>query len=368
VIRHCLFDWEGRHLADLNVTKATWTQTIGAPDQLKFDVPAWTSAMSKLDLDNLVTSVKTVIAVVDDGIFRAAGIVGDPDFDDDNGILQLSGIGWESMMQSRFVLPEPMGDLIGPDGKPVTTYDTNLSGWEYGTLIKKLIVQGRQHPAWRPPWVFEADRVGTREKFWAAADLKNLGEAVEDISNLEGGPEYDFVSRWDGAFGIEAFVRTGTDDDPELSSQLEYAFGIRGKNPSARKLKQKLVSSYLTSRVYMTGGKSDDRMLVSRADDETLLDLKFPFRETVDTSHSTVSEQPTLDSWATRRLAQGQRLGKFWTFEVRKDLAHQMRKGDWCTLQVRGSYMIPDGIYRRRVVALSGDVASRWFTVTTAEA
>lgn len=367
MIRHCLFDWEGQHLADLNVVKAPWTQTIGSPDQLKFDVPVSTSAMMRLDLDNLVTPEKTVIAVVDDGIFRAAGIVGPPEYDEDTKLLSIPASGWESMMQSRFVLPEPMGDLIGEDGKPVTTYDTNLSGWEYGTLIKKLIEQAGQHPSWRPPWVLEPDRVGTREKFWAAADLKNLGEAVEDISNLQGGPEYDFVSRWNG-FGIEAVVRTGTDAEPELSSQLEYAFGIRGKNPSARKLNQKLVSAYLASRVYMTGGKSDDRMLVSRADDDTLLNLGFPFRETVDTSHSTVSEQPTLDSWAARRLEQGQRLGKFWTFEVRKKLAHEIRKGDWCTIQVRGSYMIPDGIYRRRVVALSGDVTSPWFTVTTAEA
>lgn len=370
-MRTLLFDkLTGEHIEDLDVTDVSWTQTIGSPDSVKFEVPAYTPAMRKLGLRNLVTPTKTVIAVEEPGWadFVGAGDVGLPEYDTDTQKLSLPASGVETILGKRVVLPANVGALIGSDGKPVATYDTNLKNWEYGTIIKKLIVQAMAQPGFNLPWVFEPDRIGTREKNTAAADMKNLLELVEDISNLDGGVETDFTSRWadDNHTRMQTLVRTGTDAVRVISSQSEFAFSLRGKKPTARSLKEQILPNYLTSRVWMTGGKDDDRMLVARANSSYLTDLGFPFMETVDSSHSSVSVLATLQSYANRRLSQGQKLGRFWKFDVRKSAAVGMRKGDRLNLLVKGDPFIPDDDYRHRVVSLSGGV-SEWLSVVTAE-
>lgn len=368
-----LFDLlTGEDLDQLSVVDATWTQTIGSPDSLKFDVPAYTESMRRLGLANLVTPKKTVIAVQEDGWadFVAAGRVGIPEWDEDSKILSIPGNGVESVLGDRLVLPFNVGNIIGPDGKPVSTYDTNLKGWEYGTIIKKLVQQAMGMPGFGLPWVFEPDRVGSREKNTEAADMKNLLELIDDITKLEGGVEVDYVSRWrtDVVGKMQTLLRTATDADRFITSQSEFDFSIRGKNPTARKLKFKLLPTYMTSRAWFTGGKSDDRMLVARADDSYLVDRGFPFSEVLDSSHSSVKEQSTLDSYARARVAQGRTIGKFYSFDVRKSSAVGMRKGDWLTLDIKGSVFLENGQKRLRVVSMSGGTSDpEWLQVVTAE-
>lgn len=368
-----LFDLlTGEDLDQLSVVDATWTQTIGSPDSVKFDVPVYTESMRRLGLANLVTPKKTVIAVQEDGWadFVAAGRVGIPEWDEDSKILSIPGNGVESVLGDRLVLPFNVGNIIGPDGKPVSTYDTNLKGWEYGTIIKKLVQQAMGMPGFGLPWVFEPDRVGSREKNTEAADMKNLLELIDDITKLEGGVEVDYVSRWrtDVVGKMQTLLRTATDTDRFIASQSEFDFSIRGKKPTARKLKFKLLPTYMTSRAWFTGGKSDDRMLVARADDSYLTDRGFPFSEVLDSSHSSVKEQSTLDSYARARVAQGRTIGKFYSFDVRKSAAVGMRKGDWLTLDIKGSVFLENGQKRLRVVSMSGGTSDpEWLQVVTAE-
>jgi hypothetical protein len=122
----------------------------------------------------------------------------------------------------------------------------------------------------------------------------------------------------------------------------------------------------MTSSVFFTGGKDQDRVMVSHRYDSTLIDAGFPLMEVWDSSHSTVSEQATLDGWAQSRLNDGQALLQLWSFDVRAERAVGLRAGDWCTLEVRDHWWIPDGEYSRRIVGVAGDAVEDWYSVTVA--
>ncbi|WP_353144747.1 hypothetical protein, partial [Acinetobacter pragensis] len=137
--------------------------------------------------------------------------------------------------------------------------------------------------------------------------------------------------------------------------------------PAIRKLTEKVSPEFMTSVAIFTGGKDDDRVLVSRKDDGgVLVAAGFPLSEVWDSSHSTVSEQATLDGWAAGAIRDGSAPVAFWSFDVRAEQAPGLRHGDWCRVEVRDHYWIPDGLYERRIVEVSGDEESEWLSVTIA--
>jgi hypothetical protein len=321
-------------------------------------------------LANLVTPLKTAVSLVrDDGVCLAAGRVGIPEAgenDDGDQVVTIPGKGPEELFGRRVVLPYPYGSLIDAAGYPVTTFDTRITGVEYGTMMKRLYQQAMSHPGGSIPAVFEPDRPGTREKGWAAIDGKGVQEAVEDISQLQGGVEWSWVPRVDENDRLSWALVTGRDSAPEIVSPFWHSWTTAGTEPDIRKLTAKVSPEFMASSVFFTGGKDQDRVMVSHQYDSTLVDAGFPLVEVWDSSHSTVSEQPTLDGWASSRLTDGQSPVSLWSFEVRAERATGLRAGDWCTVEVRDHWWLPDGEYARRIVGVSGTAVEDWYGVTVA--
>jgi len=321
-------------------------------------------------LSNLITPRKTAVSLVrDDGVCLAAGVVGIPEAgenDDGDQTVTIPAKGPESLFDRRVVLPYPYGSLIDAAGYPVTTFDTRITGVEYGTMMKRLYQQAMSHPGGEISAVFEPDRVGTREKGWTAIDGKGVQEAVEDISQLQGGVEWSWVPRVDENDWLSWALVTGRDSAPEIVSPFWHSWTNSGSEPDIRKLTEKVSPEFLASSVFFTGGKDQDRVMVSHRYDSTLIDAGFPLMEVWDSSHSTVSEQPTLDGWALSRLADGQAPVTLWSFDVRAERAIGLRAGDWCTVEVRNHWWIPDGEYSRRIVGVSGTAVEDWYGVTVA--
>lgn len=356
----------GEPVTELEIKDCSWSTGICREDTLSVTSPGYTGR----DLHPFMVPRKfTLTLLEDDGRVRASGLLGIPEGgSDDDGAHQVTfpARGVESYFERRYVLPYPYWPLIDSEGYPLASRDTRIVGVEYGTMMKRLYQQALEHPGAELPVMWEPDRRGTREKEWAAVDGKPVQEAVEDISNLLGGVEWDWVPVVDDSDRLSLAFVTGTDADPEVTSSFWHTWQAGGYVPDLRALSVKISPEFMASTAIFMGGKDDDRVMAARATSLDLIVAGVPMTEIWDSSNSSVSQQATLDGWAGKQIAEGQAPVQYWSFEVRADRANGLRHGDWCTVEVADHWLIPDGSYARRVVEVSGDAESAWLGVTVA--
>lgn len=356
----------GDPVTELEFSAAAWSTGICRADTVDITTPGYTGRSL---YPFMVPKKFTVTVVEDDGRVRAAGVLGIPEGNTDrDGIhrVKFPGKGPERLYEERYVLPYPYWPLINSAGFPIASRDTRITGVEYGTMMKRLYQQAMSHPGGAIPVAWEPDRPGTREKGWFAVDGKGVQEAVEDISQLMGGVEWDWVPQLDENDRLNWAFVTGTDDEPELTSSFWHTWQVGGEDPSIRGLGIKVSPEFMCQTAIFSGGKDDDRVMLARATGTDLIEAGVPLSEVWDSSHSSVSEQVTLDQWAAKRRAEGEAPVQYWSFDVREAHAKSLHKGDWCTIDVYQHWLIPDGSYPRRVLSVAGANDSDWLTVTVA--
>lgn len=356
----------GEPITELEFSAASWATGVCRADSVSVTAPAYTG----IDLRQYMVPRKFCVTVMeDDGRVRGAGMLSVPEATtDDDGLhhVVFPGKGIESYFERRHVLPHPYWPLIDAGGYPIKAMDTRIEGVEYGTMMKRLYAQALSHPGASLPVEFEPDRAGTRQKEWRAVDGKPVQEAVEEVSNLLGGVEWDWVATVDGSDRLSFSLVTGHDGSPEIFSSYEHSWQGGGSDPDIRGLSAKVSPEFMASTAIFTGGKDEDRVMVARATSNALLDAGVPPIEVWDSSHSSVSEQQTLDGWAGKRLLEGGAPIEYWEFQVRSDRAWGLRHGDFVSIDMYGHWLVPDGSHRRRVVEVSGDAESAWLGVTVA--
>lgn len=356
----------GEMLRELEFTELIWSTGVCRADEITVTVPGYVAGAE--GLRGLAVPRRTAVSVVrDDGVCLAAGVTGQPvasESDDGTPRLELTARGIESVFEKRVILPPGYGDLVDANGYPDPRYDTRISGVDYGTMMQRLYRQAVAHPGGGLPVAWEEPRAGIRSNAWVAVDGKRVQEAVEDLSELADGVEWDWVPRVDEADRLSWALITGTAAQPEISSAIGHYWVAGGAAPAVRKLREKTNPEFLASSAFFLGGKNDDRVLISQRTDPSLLDEGFPLAEVWDTSHSTTSDQAALNGWADAALRDAEAPIQFWSFDVRADRAHGLRHGDWCVIEVSDHWWIPDGAYQRRIVEVSGGVDSAWLGVT----
>ncbi|PRI10913.1 hypothetical protein [Leucobacter massiliensis] len=356
----------GEMVTELDFSAITWSTGVCRADEAAVTIPGYTG---RSWWQFMVPRKYAVSVSEDDGRVRAAGILSIPEGDTDRDgthHVVFPFRGPESIFDRRYVLPYPYWPLVDADGLPIASRDTRVSGVEYGTMMKRLIQQALSHPGGQLPVSFEADRSGTREKSWTAVSGKPVQDAIEDISELEGGVEWDWVPSVDENDRLRWTFVTATDTARELVSAFWHTWQSGGAEPDIKDLNAKISPEFLTQTAIFTGGKDDDRVLVGRATGTSLIEAGVPLSEVWDSSHSSVSEQATLDAWARRRLEDGASPIQYWSFAVRAERADGLRHGDWCTIEVTDHWLIPDGSYPRRILEVSGSHDNDWYGVVVA--
>lgn len=354
----------GDLIDELEFTKATWSTGICRADQVNLDVPGY---IGKTLFQYMVPKKYTITLVEDDGRIRGTGVLSIPEGADDvDGLHSVSfpGYGPESLFERRVILPYPYWPLVDSEGYPITSRDTIITGVEYGTMMKKLYQQAMEHPGGAIPVAWEPNRSGDKEKSWSAVDGKRVQDAVEDIANLMGGVEWDWVPQLDGNDRLAWAFITGTDAAPEITSSFTHTWQSGGEDPSIKGLSLKVSPEFMCQTAIFTGGKDDDRVMLARATGMELINAGIPLTEEWDTSHSSVSRQRTLNEWADNRLVEGSAPVRYFTFDVRDSHAPSLRHGDLGTIDVVDHWLIPDGSYNLRVMNVAGSTDSDWLTVT----
>lgn len=370
----------GRKLTPLPHTKASWSLVTNADESVTCTIPTRDPSVRMLNLWASTTLARNgLLAVVDDEPV-AAGPIWRRRYSSKTGHLSLTAGGLRSYWNKRVLLPvaaraTPLVNLA--TGDPDTSLDFTASGLEYGTIAKRYMQLVMAWPGGAVPVRFPADRVGTREKTVAAIDLKQVGKLIDDLSNLEKGPDFAFRPRWasDG-LGIYWEFQHGTDAAPRLGStdaaNTKWTIGAAGG--SAFDLEVDEDASDMASQFWVAGGGSSDKVVVARAESYVLPSAGFPLLEGLDTGRSELKLQATAQNYAEQGVNLGRYAASFWSMKVR---AHEKGApvlgdywlGDMATVTIdRTEPVFPPGDYQRRIASISGDEKNKAYSVVFAEA
>lgn len=374
-------DFTVRNLGNLGVLSGPWSDRLNAVESVDVTLDMNSPEIRSLGLRNVATPAKAYLGVEEGGVIMACGPIWTRNYDRDAGTLKLSALGWGSYYNHRLILPL-LAKTIGLDqwtvpdpADPTKTIpnpllSTVINGVSLGTRAKRLLQQAHLWTGGALPIVFLADELADLTKTYLGADFKSVGEAIKQISELENGPEMSFQSRFttDG-MGVEALFRTGTIAQPLLTSQSVPLWDLTAPQSAASGLTIDEDASEMGSMAWQTGGRQADTVLVSRAYDPLLVDAGYPLMELADTSHSGVSVQATLDSYAADDVANGASSTETWSFIAQANpvdadgypagpFVGQYSTGDFADLKVAAGgdpYLQDGGTTRHRIVGLSGD-------------
>lgn len=198
---------------------------------------------------------------------------------------------------------------------------------------------------------------GDHTRTYYAWDLATVADRITDITNLENGPEIRFDPRIEPAGNLTFDLAA----DPETNHHQWNAM-----TPDSRVILTKLNGdgTGMTSQVWATGGKDDDKTLMCRRTTTIPTDTGCMFLQSKDAQHTTVSDLKTLQAHALADLAHGAWPAETYTVKVGEN--HDVRVGDTADLTVDddhlGTRTIP-----LKITDVDGDSSSDWLTVQAQE-
>lgn len=385
----------GRRILDLPFQTLSWDDRLDTAETIQVKVDMQDPGVRALNLRNTATPAKAFLAVVEGDVIVAAGPLWARTYDRDAATVELGASGVASYYDHRLILPL-LAATIGidqwtiPDPTdstktiPNPALSTAYTGIWLGTIAKRLVQQAHTWAGGSLPVVFQSDELdgdADHERTYLGADFKPVGEAISDLMNVDGGPEVNFQPRFTAdRLGVEWVMQVGTVAQPLLFSQQHVQWDLTVPESPVSNLTISGDASKMGSWSWATGGRQSDDVLVARAYDSTLVDAGFPVMDVLDTSHTSVSVQSTLDGYAAANAVQGRQVSETWEFTVQAypidengfPAGPQLTNwnvGDFCDLHV-ASYAPPtddepgrgdpwleggDAPYALRIVGRSGD-------------
>lgn len=361
----------GELLQEVEPADLDWSENANQAETVTPTFNLRADSEKKRDWRNLGTPWKHSIALDVNGRLIGGPIL--PHDLEEKGKLKLVARGLRVAFARRSILPVTAltQSLTLPTGEPDTSLDSTWSGFDLGTIAKKIGQQAAEWPGWGDvPIVWPPDRAGTRTKTYEALDRKSVDEAWADLSAVENGPDIRLALEWDGPDRFRWRFLSGTEAQPRLQGDDVFAWEVGQGSGFSVSMNPTSMGSVSWSQ----GGRSNDTALVRMMYDPILVDHGFPLLELESDASSTTVEASTLDAWNAETLRTARKPWEFWSFKIRADRApfpYEYGPGSLVdvvvtkSLPVAGGYLRP-GTYRRRIAGLSGRL-DNWITITCGE-
>lgn len=360
-IRFFLFNLtDGQRLQELKVRDGSWSIDLDEADSLDCELRIDDPTNAKLNLPNSATVGKSGLAAIDtygDGTnVLAAGPLWQVTYDEPSKTVKLNAKGIRSFLDHRYILP-PSARTANvttwtiPDPSDTTKTMANpalastYSGISLATIGKRLVAQMMAWPSGSLPIILPADEADANvdhQRTYEGVDFKPVGEALDDLTNLIGGPEFAFVPQFTSdRLAIQWVMLAGTIADPLIHSNRVTRWYVTADQSPITDLSVVFDASNMGSLAWVTGGRSSDDFLLARTTDSTLTDAGYPFMEVLDSSHTSVSVQTTLDGYAAGIIKGAKLPTENWSFSVK---AHPVDENGQPAGPQLGDYAVGDFI------------------------
>lgn len=370
VVRCYVFEtMTGALVTEVSPSGLRWSEPANQAETVSPTFDLNTATEGSRDWRSLGAAWKHSIAIDVNGRLLGGPIM-PHNFDDAGGTLQITARGGRMLFTRRSILPVaamPPRSLLLSSGDPDTSLDSTWTGYDLGTIAKKIGMQACTWPGGNIPIVWHEDRPGSHERSYPAIDLKKVDSAWADLSKVENGPDIRMRLQWNGAKAFRWVFETGTQEQPRLQGQDVFAWEIGQGSGLSVQTDPTSMGSISWSR----GGRADDTALVRSMYKPTLIDHGYPMLELESDASTNTVEESTLDSWNAETLRTASKPWEFWSFNIRADQSpypHEYGPGSLINVvvtedtRISGGY-VPTGTHPRRIVGLSGS-NSDWITVT----
>ncbi|WP_134664018.1 hypothetical protein [Amycolatopsis sp. CFH S0078] len=277
-------------------------------------------------------------------------------YDENTRTLSVSGTGVQGLFDRRVLRNSTGHTAIVNTSEDLTISNKSLRG-----IAREIVAANLAQTGFGLPIDLPAPETGTNTRTYYGYDLAKVWERLDDLSKVINGPELDFWPylvpgqnklRWQMLIG-----------SPLLGDQQSAAVWDYGGALSAIDVDVNGSASPCT-RVWVKGSGTERGLLTGFAEDTTLVGLGFPPADFVDGDHTSVIDQQTLEDYADADLAAFSAPTETWKCSVRIDgetgtgIAVSPALGTWSlgdapVFGVSGHPWIPDGQYRRRILAFS---------------
>lgn len=352
----------GEHLYRLPYSAAQWQESIKQPGSLSVTVPLSREA-KQLDLWSTLRPWKCLIALQRGRSVIHAGPLTDLQWDAGSRALSLTCGGGLTLLTKRLVLNSALkdgwrdGTVLVDEEHPAANMTLAWKRTWWWVVVCRLIIETKK---WEdlPIDLPAIQEPGDKQRAYFAWDLATVADRICDIMNLSGGNEISFDPYLTDAGHLRYRMRAGT---PELITATHM---WNTTLPDSRVDLESVSGSgsNLTTQVWATGGKNDDRTLMCRRTAQTL--DGYPLMQTADTSHTTVERLSTLQQHAMGRLAAGCWPDETFTLKVGEEWTPHV--GDHAITRVSDDYL-GDQTLELKITDISGETGSDLLTVTCKE-
>lgn len=309
------------------------------------------------------TSARFSFAILFDSYVLQAGPVWSYSIDDTKRQVTFSGAGIGSIF-SRRIVRNPWGGI--PSNITHTANDLNYTLSLRG-ILDSLVGEGMGDTGYDLPINIEIPaEAGTNTRTYYGYDLKNLWDALVDLSQVIDGPEFDFAPSlneaenkiyWDLLMGTPLL---GDQDSPAV---WDYGAAISSITVDGD------ASTGPVYRAWEKGSGQDRDVVIGFAQNDAAIADGTPALEYVGTEHNDATVKDTLNSYASGDLTEYARPQETWSCSARIDGLNdrggrkvsptfgEFALGDKPMIGVHGHFWIPDGDYRRRITGFSKDTS-----------
>ena len=358
----------GRRIQTVPVLSGPWDDALNETGSVSITVTLRDPDVAKLGLFESALPGKAFLAAIDGDTVLQAGPIWAHDYDGDNQELTIHAAGMWSYFDHRMLLPVLAGRL---PSDPTT--DTNFrpvsvdpeDPWPADTtsslqgIARALVAQAQTETNGNVPVVLPATIPGTNERRYRGADLAPVGQRLKELTEVENGPDIQFLPRWTtDKLGIEWVMRIGTPTQPLLFSLVEPVFTVGVPESSVSSFSVSVNGAEVGSRAFVGGGRSTDTTLTTVSVDPTLLVAGFPVLDLKDTTHSTVQLESTLQQYGNENVMRARKPVQTWAFThnlATSPYLSGFNVGDFAKVRMMGDPYIKDGEYRMRILSRAGD-------------
>lgn len=206
------------------------------------------------------------------------------------------------------------------------------------------------------------DPQGTNERNYQISKLKTVGTALDNLTDDVNGPEIEFRPYFPDEIAMNTVryeLRVGS---PNLGNLGFPHLFISGRGGALVTATPGINGERTADNYYVPGNGTDQLTPIGNSRSTTLTANGFPLLDDIDTSHTSTTEQSTLDGYAAQNRSRYQAGARVLQAVVRIDgrdasgaetgspSMDQVRNGDTCILKILGYIGTRPGVYRCRVL------------------
>ena len=356
----------GKHVTRLPFTSCSWQESRNREGGMSVEL-AMTDVLRDMGAHGLLQPWRVIIAYLPAQGPAHAGPLTYVEWSASDRKVILTVGGGLTLLTKRLVIGRRLvknwrdHSVIVDEQKPAGDLALTLRGPYYRDIACQLVDETLQWGA-LPITLPGFERKGNLTRTYYAWDLATTADRLTDLTNLEDGIEMSFAPRIkdDGSITFDFTAAGQPLNDRSATGRWNAVI------PDSRIILDSLTDdgADLTSQVWLTGGKDDDRTLMCRRSTDLPQKRGCMFMQSVDTEHTTVSVMKTLQSHAVSDLRRHAFPAETFKFRVGEEKAP--RVGDNIDVTVSDDFIGASTLHVT-ITDVSGTADSDWVTVGAQE-